>query len=95
VVGEREPNPFGLYDVHGNVWEWCLDDFGDYEGSPPRPGDGLRHEPVAEGNRVIRGGSWIDAARKVRAASRLNRHPDNRVAYLGFRAVERLEPDEG
>jgi len=95
VVGERDPNPFGLYDMHGNVWEWCLDEFGDYEGSPPRSGDGLRHEPLAEGNRVIRGGSWIDAARKARAASRLNRHPDNRLAYLGFRAVERLEPDEG
>lgn len=95
AVGEREPNAFGLYDVHGNVWEWCLDDFGDYEGSPTRPGDGLRHEPSAEGNRVIRGGSWIDPARKARAASRLNRHPDDRLAYLGFRAVERLEPDEG
>ncbi len=95
VVGERDPNPFGLHDVHGNVWEWCLDEFGDYEGSAPRPGDGLRHEPLAEGNRVIRGGSWIDPARKARAASRLNRHPDDRLAYLGFRAVERLEPDEG
>jgi formylglycine-generating enzyme required for sulfatase activity len=95
VVGEREPNPFGLHDVHGNVWEWCLDDFGDYEGSLPRPSDGLRHEPLAEGNRIIRGGSWIDSARKARAASRLNRHPDNRLAYLGFRAVERREPDEG
>lgn len=95
AVGELEPNAFGLHDVHGNVWEWCLDDFGDYEDHPPGPGDGLRHAPTAGGNRVIRGGSWIDPARRARAASRLNRHPDDRIAYLGFRAVERREPDEG
>ncbi|MCA9649917.1 MAG: SUMF1/EgtB/PvdO family nonheme iron enzyme [Myxococcales bacterium] len=87
-VGEREPNPFGLYDVHGNVWEWCRDEFGDYKGCLPRPGDGLRHPPLPDGNRVIRGGSWIDPARKARAAYRLNRHADDRIAYLGFRAVE-------
>lgn len=90
-VGELEPNPSGLYDVHGNVWEWCLDEFGDYAGHPPRPGDGLRHPPLPEGNRVIRGGSWIDPAHRARSAYRLNRNADNRLAYLGFRAIERVQ----
>ncbi|MEM7157086.1 MAG: SUMF1/EgtB/PvdO family nonheme iron enzyme [Myxococcota bacterium] len=88
LVGELDANPLGLYDVHGNVWEWCLDEFGDYRGCPPRTGDGLRHPPLENGNRVIRGGCWIDPARKARSAYRLNRNADNRVAYLGFRAVE-------
>ncbi|MEX1361890.1 MAG: SUMF1/EgtB/PvdO family nonheme iron enzyme [Nannocystaceae bacterium] len=93
-VGECEPNPFGLYDVHGNVWEWCRDEFGDYKGHSPRPGDGLRHPPLPDGNRVIRGGSWIDPARKARSAYRLNRHADDRIAYLGFRAVELPHSDD-
>lgn len=94
AVGEKQANPFGLHDVHGNVWEWCHDGFGDYEGHLPRPGDGLRHAPQDGGNRMIRGGSWIDAAHAARAAYRLNRHPDNRLSYLGFRAVKLVEPDD-
>lgn len=94
AVGEKDPNPFGLFDVHGNVWEWCQDGFGDYGGHLPRPGDGLRHAPQDGGNRMIRGGSWIDAAHAARSAYRLNRHPDNRLSYLGFRAVKLVEADD-
>jgi formylglycine-generating enzyme required for sulfatase activity len=93
AVEEKPANAFGLHDVHGNVWEWCSDDFGIYRDHPPRPGDGLRHLPQ-DGNRVIRGGSWIDRARMARSAYRLNRHADNRPSNLGFRAVKVLEPDE-
>jgi len=94
-VGETEANAFGLHDLHGNVWEWCLDGFGDYAGHAPREGDGLRHEPLEDGNRMIRGGSWINPARQARAAYRLNRHADNRLAYLGFRAIECSLPRAG
>lgn len=93
-VGERDPNPFGLHDMHGNIWEWCLDSFGHYSEAPPRATDGLRHPPLEDGNRVIRGGSWIDPARKARSAYRLNRHADNTLAYLGFRAVEMPHDDD-
>jgi len=92
-AGELEANPFGLYDVHGNVWEWCLDGFGDYDGHAPRASDGLRHDPSGSDNRVIRGGSFLHDASRARSAYRLNRHADDRVAYLGFRVVERLEPE--
>jgi formylglycine-generating enzyme required for sulfatase activity len=95
AVAEKPANAFGLYDVHGNVWEWCQDNFGDYLDHPPRAGDGLRHAPQEGGNRVIRGGSWIDRARTARSAYRLNRHADNRPSNLGFRAVKLVEPDDG
>lgn len=93
-VGEREPNPFGLHDIHGNVWEWCLDELGDYRAAAPREGDGLRHAPRSGGQRMIRGGSWLDAARKARSAYRLHRHPDDRRRNLGFRAIKLEEPED-
>ena len=56
-VGSLEPNPFGLHDVIGNVWEWTVDRFGHY-GAPTEPGTGLRMVPEHEPNRVGRGGSY-------------------------------------
>jgi formylglycine-generating enzyme required for sulfatase activity len=87
AVGELEANPFGLYDMHGNVFEWCLDSFGPYT-TRPRAGDGLRHEPVGDASRVFRGGSFGDTARYARSAYRLWDAPGFRWFVLGFRPAQ-------
>ncbi|BBO86803.1 hypothetical protein DSCO28_73690 (plasmid) [Desulfosarcina ovata subsp. sediminis] len=83
-VGEKEPNGFGLYDMHGNVWEWVEDDWhGNYNGAPD---DGSVWIDNPRGsNRIIRGGSWIISARYCRSAYRYGHGPANRNSGLGFR----------
>lgn len=87
-VGELPANSFGLHDVHGNVWEWCRDNFGGYE-TPPQPGDGLRHAPTGtKTNRVLRGGGWPSLAFHARSAYR-NYALANRSSHsAGFRPAK-------
>ena len=68
-VGEKKPNPWGLYDMHGNVWEWCTDPWHDnYNG---HPGDGSVWLPDGDFRaRVLRGGSWVDDPLELRSANR-------------------------
>lgn len=87
AVGEKKANPFGLLDMHGNVFEWCRDNWGSYTTSP-RAGDGLRHEPVGDGYRVVRGGCWFDVARFARSAYRVSDHSGLRVHVVGFRPAQ-------
>jgi formylglycine-generating enzyme required for sulfatase activity len=81
AVGSYSPNTFGLYDMVGNVWEWCLDRYGSYpSGSVANPTG-----PSSGFIRVIRGGSWYDLGRNCRSASRGKYVPSVGNRYLGFR----------
>ncbi|MBN1655179.1 MAG: SUMF1/EgtB/PvdO family nonheme iron enzyme [Deltaproteobacteria bacterium] len=85
-VGQKEPNAFGLYDMHGNVWEWVEDDWHDsYEGAPAG-GRAWVDRPRGD-SRVLRGGSWDSNPDYCRSAARLRYYPDFRVYRVGFRLV--------
>ena len=80
-VGERKPNAWGLYDMHGNVWEWCSDRYGEYPKVAVSDPVGPREGSV----RVLRGGSWCDVAASCRSAIRRRYVPSIRGNDLGFR----------
>jgi formylglycine-generating enzyme required for sulfatase activity len=91
VVGSFPANLFGLYDMHGNLWEWCLDEWSDnYDGAPadgiPRRNITLRDHSKAH---VLRGSSWIGDPRECRSAFRGMSFADDRIIDLGvgFRVV--------
>jgi len=80
-VASFSPNSWGLYDMHGNVWEWCQDWFGDYPSSHITDSEGLSDGLL----RVYRGGSWGYGARRCRSAVRRRFTPGRSRFYLGFR----------
>ncbi len=82
-VGQKKANQLGLYDMSGNVWEWCADWYGEYPAAAQRNPTG----PGRGSDRVLRGGGWISSPQYCRAANRDNGNPDARSGYVGFRVV--------
>jgi peptidoglycan-associated lipoprotein len=84
LVGQKLPNAFGLFDMHGNVWEWTQDCWhGNYTGAPT---DGSAWVTNCDGNyRVLRGGSWSNSQANARSAYRYWNAPDVRYSFFGFR----------
>jgi sulfatase modifying factor 1 len=89
-VKSYPPNAWGLYDMHGNVWEWCSDWYGAY---PPRAVSDPKG-PYSGTEKVRRGGSWFKDGWLCRSANRNFGHPASRYRTLGFRIVRESNPND-
>jgi formylglycine-generating enzyme required for sulfatase activity len=85
AVRQKRPNPWGLFDIHGNVFEWCFDWYADRANAPVSDPRG----PSSGVDRVIRGGSWLYPAHSSRSANRLGYKPSGTLSTVGFRVVMR------
>ena len=85
-AGTFPANEWGLHDMHGNVWEWCEDDWHDnYKGAPEDGSAWINNDNRSQAKKLLRGGSWYDEPRYCRSAYRYGNYPVTRNIGIGFR----------
>jgi formylglycine-generating enzyme required for sulfatase activity len=87
-VGQKKPNAWGLYDMHGNVWEWVQDEY--HSNYQDAPSDGRAWDDGSSSNRVMRGGVWNYYTENCRSANRVSLDADYRDDFIGFRLLREM-----